>query len=103
MATKKNTTKATNDSQAAAPAAAAKAAEVQTEAAKPEAAQAAAPKGQPQAMAVLARSGVVVDLDEFLKHAVLLVLGNAGAGIAHLNAPGVWRGAHGQQHVGAGA
>ena len=51
MATKKNTTKATNDSQAAAPAAAAKAAEVQTEAAKPEAAQAAAPKGQPQAMA----------------------------------------------------
>ena len=44
MATKKNTTKATNDSQAAAPAAAAKAAEVQTEAAKPEAAQAAAPK-----------------------------------------------------------
>ena len=49
MATKKNTTKATNDSQAAAPAAAAKAAEVQTEAAKPEAAQAAAPKGQPQA------------------------------------------------------
>ena len=51
MATKKNTTKATSDSQAAAPAAAAKAAEVQTEAAKPEAAQAAAPKGQPQAMA----------------------------------------------------
>ena len=51
MATKKNTTKATNDSQAAAPAAAAKAAEVQTEAAKPEAAQAAAPKGPPQAMA----------------------------------------------------
>ena len=46
MATKKNTTKATNDSQAAAPAAAAKAAEVQTEAAKPEAAQAAAPKAQ---------------------------------------------------------
>ena len=51
MATKKNTTKATNDSQAAAPAAAAKAAEVQTEAAKPAAAPEAAPKSQPKAPA----------------------------------------------------
>lgn len=52
MATKKNTTKAKNDSKVAAPAAEAKAAEVQTKAAEPApAAQAAAPKSQPKAPA----------------------------------------------------
>lgn len=52
MATKKNTTKAKNDSKVAAPAAEAKAAEVQTKAAEPApAAQASAPKSQPKAPA----------------------------------------------------
>ena len=52
MATKKNTTKAKNDSKVAAHAAEAKAAEVQTKAAEPApAAQAAAPKSQPKAPA----------------------------------------------------
>ncbi len=52
MATKKNTTKAKNDSKVAAPAVEAKAAEVQTKAAEPApAAQASAPKSQPKAPA----------------------------------------------------
>ena len=52
MATKKNTTKAKNDSKVAAPAAEAKAAEVQTKAAEPApATQATAPKSQPKAPA----------------------------------------------------